>query len=116
METAPEDPQPLDPELLADAAAAFGMLAATSRLQIVWLLADGPRDVGTLATTLGQPVATVSQHLAKLKLAGLVRARREGRHQIYVIADAGMVEVVRTVVAAQDRRREPDAVRGWGIV
>ncbi|WP_238588902.1 hypothetical protein [Pseudonocardia sp. HH130629-09] len=46
METAPEGPQPLDPELLADAAAAFGMLAATSRLQIVWLLADGPRDVG----------------------------------------------------------------------
>ena len=108
METAPEDPQPLDPELLADAAAAFGMLAATSRLQIVWLLADGPRDVGTLATTLGQP-------LAKLKLAGLVRARREGRHQIYVIADAGVVEVVRTVVAAQDRRREPGAVRGRGI-
>ncbi|WP_224402911.1 helix-turn-helix transcriptional regulator [Pseudonocardia sp. ICBG1034] len=115
METAPEDPQPLDAELLADAAAAFGMLAATSRLQIVWLLADGPRDVGTLATILGQPVAAVSQHLAKLKLAGLVRARREGRHQIYVVADAGMVEVVRTVVAAQDRRREPDAVRGRGI-
>ncbi|MEJ8282143.1 ArsR/SmtB family transcription factor [Pseudonocardia spirodelae] len=113
MDTAPGGPQPLDPELLADSAAAFGMLAATSRLQIVWLLAAGPCDVGTLATALGQPVAAVSQHLAKLKLAGLVRAQRDGRHQIYAIADAGVVEVVRTVVAAQERRR-PGAGRERG--
>ncbi|ANY05287.1 ArsR/SmtB family transcription factor [Pseudonocardia sp. HH130630-07] len=112
------DDELLDPELLADSAAAFGMLAATSRLQIVWLLTAGPRDVGTLATALGQPVAAVSQHLAKLKLAGLVRARRDGRHQIYVIADPGVVDVVRGVVGAQrDRRRglpDPDAGRARG--
>ncbi|WP_082843892.1 ArsR family transcriptional regulator [Nocardia salmonicida] len=40
------------------------MLAATSRLQIVWLLTHGERDVGTLATELGQTVAAVSPHLA----------------------------------------------------
>ncbi|WP_344027514.1 metalloregulator ArsR/SmtB family transcription factor [Pseudonocardia kongjuensis] len=100
-----DEPELLDPELLADAAAAFGILSATSRLQIVWLLAAGPRDVGTLATALGQPVAAVSQHLAKLKLAGLVRARREGRHQIYVIDDPAVVEVVRAVVNARTARR-----------
>lgn len=108
------DDELLDPELLADTAAAFGMLGATSRLQIVWLLAAGPRDVGTLATALGQPVAAVSQHLAKLKLAGLVRARREGRHQIYVIDDPGVVETVRSVVAAQRERRRPDTGRARG--
>ncbi|SFN90583.1 transcriptional regulator, ArsR family [Pseudonocardia ammonioxydans] len=105
----PERPEPqlLDPELLADAAAAFGMLSAPSRLQIVWLLADGPCDVGTIAGALGQPVAAVSQHLAKLKLAGLVRARREGRHQIYVIDDPDVVTVVRSIVSAQQARRRP---------
>ncbi|ALE74183.1 Transcriptional regulator, ArsR family [Pseudonocardia sp. Ae168_Ps1] len=103
------DEELLEPELLADVAAAFGMLSATSRLQIVWLLAAGPHDVGSLATALGQPVAAVSQHLAKLKLAGLVRARREGRHQIYVIDDPGVVETVHAVVAAQRARRRPDA-------
>ena len=101
------EPQLLEPELLADTAAAFGILSATSRLQIVWLLADGPCDVGTIATALDQPVAAVSQHLAKLKLSGLVRARREGRRQIYVIDDPAVVEVVRSVVSAQQARRRP---------
>ena len=103
------EPQLLEPELLADAAAAFGMLSAPSRLQIVWLLATGPSDVGSIAAALDQPVAAVSQHLAKLKIAGLVRARREGRHQIYVIDDPDVVAVVRTVVSAQQaRHRRPD--------
>ncbi|MCO1655441.1 helix-turn-helix transcriptional regulator [Pseudonocardia sp. S2-4] len=70
----------------------------------MWLLSAGPRDVGTLAADLGQPVAAVSQHLAKLKLGGLVRARRQGRHQIYAVDDAVVGEVVRMVVGRfQDR-------------
>jgi DNA-binding transcriptional ArsR family regulator len=52
------------------------MLSATARLHIMWLLAAGECDVSTLADQVGQSVATVSHHLAKLKLAGLVRAAR----------------------------------------
>ena len=90
-----DEPELLDPELLADAAAAFGILSATSRLQIVWLLAAGPRDVGTLATALGQPVAAVSQHLAKLRLAGVVLTQREGRHQVYRLNGGHAARLVR---------------------
>ena len=111
----PVEGHPLDPELLTDVATAFGMLSATSRLQLVWLLAAGPSDVGTLAGTLDQPVAAVSQHLAKLKLAGLVRSRRKGRHQIYVIADPRVVEIVQAVVGAEaDRRRAGRPGRAQG--
>jgi DNA-binding transcriptional ArsR family regulator len=92
----------LEPQVLHDAAAVFGLLSATARLQIMWLLASGPRDVGTLATDLGQPVAAVSQHLAKLKLGGLVRARRHGRRQVYAVDDAVVGEVVRMVVGRVD--------------
>jgi DNA-binding transcriptional ArsR family regulator len=63
------------------------MLAAGARLDIILLLAEGERDVGTLATEIGQSVAAVSQHLAKLKLAGFVRSRREGRRQVYLVDD-----------------------------
>ncbi|RZL71373.1 MAG: transcriptional regulator [Rhodococcus sp. (in: high G+C Gram-positive bacteria)] len=70
------------------------MLAATARLHIIWLLCEGERDVGTLATEVGQTVAAVSQHLAKLKLAGLVRARREGRRMVYLVDDPGVAEIV----------------------
>ena len=95
---------PLEPDLLQDVSAVFGLLSATARLQIMWLLAAGPRDVGTLAADLRQPVAAVSQHLAKLKLGGLVRAHRQGRHQVYAVQDAVVAEVVRLVVNRLDAR------------
>ncbi len=96
---APATHEPLPPAVLQDAAATFGMLAATARLQIVWLLSGGERDVGTLAEEVGQTVAAVSQHLAKLKLAGLVRARREGRRQVYLVDDPHVVEIVNLIVS-----------------
>lgn len=87
------------PQILQDAAGTFGMLAATARLHIMWLLADAELDVGTLATEVGQSVAAVSQHLAKLKLSGLVRSRREGRRQIYFVDDPHIVDIVRLAVS-----------------
>jgi DNA-binding transcriptional ArsR family regulator len=88
----------------------FGLLSATVRLHILWLLAGGDRDVGTLAEETGHNVAAISHHLAKLKLAGLVRAQRSGKRQIYVVADTHIVEVVRLAVGqrleqAQSGRR-----------
>ncbi|MEU6037870.1 MULTISPECIES: ArsR/SmtB family transcription factor [Actinomadura] len=92
-------PAALPPALLQQAAGLFGMLAATTRLHIVWLLTHGERDVSSLAEEVGGTVAAVSQHLAKLKLAGLVRARREGRHQYYVVDDQHVASIVRQMVA-----------------
>ena len=89
---------PLSPELLQAASATFGLLAATVRLHLVWLLAEGERDVGTLAEQVGHSIATVSHHLAKLKLAGLVRARREGKHRVYFVDDQHVVEIVRLAI------------------
>lgn len=100
---------PLGPDTLHDAAATFGLLSATARLQIVWLLAAGERDVTTLATELNQTMAAVSQHLTKLKLAGLVRVRRDGRRQIYLVDDPHLIEMVRLAVDnhADQRRGAP---------
>ncbi|GAA1671519.1 ArsR/SmtB family transcription factor [Fodinicola feengrottensis] len=95
------DHPPLPADTLQDAAAIFGMLAATARTHIIWLLADGEKDVGTLAAEIGQTVATTSQHLAKLKLAGLVGARRNGRHQHYFVDNPHLVDIVERAVASQ---------------
>src|SRR5580704_12058309 len=80
-QTADRDWQ-LPPAVLQRAAATFGLLASTMRLHIVWLLAQGESDVGTLAERTGGTLQAVSQHLAKLKLAGLVESRREGRRHV----------------------------------
>lgn len=88
----------LSPELLQQAAGRFGLLASTMRLHIVWVLAHGETDVGGLADAVGGTLQAVSQHLAKLKLAGLVRSRHQGRRRVYLVDDPDLVAVVRLMV------------------
>ena len=94
----PREDAALSPELLQRAAGRFGLLASTMRLHIVWVLASGEADVGGLAEAVGGTLQAVSQHLAKLKLAGLVRSRREGRRQVYLVDDPNLVMIVRLAV------------------
>jgi DNA-binding transcriptional ArsR family regulator len=61
------------------AATAFRMLSDPTRLRLLWLLCGGEYDVGSLAAAVGVARPAVSQHLAKLRLAGLVSTRRDGR-------------------------------------
>ncbi|GAA2348405.1 ArsR/SmtB family transcription factor [Streptomyces violaceusniger] len=93
-------------EVLAEAAAAFGLLASSARLHIMWALAQGESDVTHLADRLGGALPAVSQHLSKLKLAGLVGSRREGRRQIYFVDDPDVVTVVRLMVGQLAARAE----------
>jgi DNA-binding transcriptional ArsR family regulator len=61
------------------------MLADPTRLRIVWALLHGEHSVGRLAEHVAAQPASVSQHLAKLRLARLVRTRRDGTHVYYMI-------------------------------
>lgn len=65
------------------ATAGLALLADPTRLRLLWLLSHGSHDVGTLAGLVGAAPAAASQHLAKLRLAGLVVARRDGRRHVY---------------------------------
>lgn len=77
----PEDEQ-------ADRAAeAFRMLADPTRIKLLWALLQGESSVTCLAELAGVSPTSVSQHLAKLRLAGLVRGRREGTFVYYTAAD-----------------------------
>lgn len=61
----------------------FRMLADGTRIQILWSLIDGELPVNELAARVGKPGPSVSQHLAKLRMARLVRTRREGNQIFY---------------------------------
>ncbi|MBN1172219.1 MAG: winged helix-turn-helix transcriptional regulator [Micromonosporaceae bacterium] len=88
----------------------FAMLSTPTRLHLVWLLAQQDYDVTSLAERVGVPVATVSQHLAKLRFTGLVYARRDGRRQIYSVDDPHVVMLVDQIFRhiAPDGTLSPD--------
>ena len=61
----------------------FRMLAEATRIQILWTLIDRELPVNELAESIGKPGPSVSQHLAKLRMARLVRTRRDGTQIFY---------------------------------
>ena len=60
--------------------------ASPRRLELLDLLAQGPRTVDQLAKTSKQSVANASQHLQALHAAGLVSREREGNKVRYELA------------------------------
>jgi len=71
---------------VADASAAAGLLADRTRAAILRMLGDGPHCVCEMAAALGERENNVSNHLARLREAGLVRAVRyeaNARFQYY---------------------------------
>ena len=99
------DGQLLPPGTQVDAAVtAMRMLADPTRLRLLWLLRDGEQDVGTLATAVGAARPAVSQHLAKLMLAGLVASRPDGRRRLYRASGAHVRRMVVEALHAADHQ------------
>lgn len=61
----------------------FALLAEPTRVRMLWALRDENLDVATLATVAGCRPTVASQHLSKLRLAGLVVGNRDGRRIVY---------------------------------
>lgn len=81
----PEFEMPASREV-ESAAAAFRMLSDPSRIKILWALLQGESSVNCLAELIDASPSAVSQHLAKLRLAGLVTVRRAGTYAYYTAA------------------------------
>jgi rhodanese-related sulfurtransferase/DNA-binding HxlR family transcriptional regulator len=72
---------------LFEAIAVMGKaFASATRLELLDLLAQGPRSVEELARASGQSPANTSQHLQALHAAGMVTRAREGTRVRYAIA------------------------------
>jgi ArsR family transcriptional regulator, virulence genes transcriptional regulator len=81
-------------------------LAHESRLMILCNLLDGEKSVGELEAFLSLRQSTVSQQLARLRLEGLVSARRDGKTIHYSIAD-GKVRAIISVLYNAFCGRQP---------
>jgi len=76
----------LPDELERDLVQVFKLLSDETRLRIILYLAqDRELHVTALCEKLGQSQPAVSHHLALLRVAGLIEARRDGKHNFYSV-------------------------------
>ena len=76
----------------------FRMLADATRVQVLWALAEREMSVNDLAEHIGKPAPSVSQHLAKLRMARLVRTRRDGTTIYYTLENEHVTQLVTDAV------------------
>ena len=67
------------------------------RLMILCYLASGEKSVTDLERLLSSRQAAVSQQLSRLRLEGLVEARREGKAIYYTLADKRATRILDVV-------------------
>jgi DNA-binding transcriptional ArsR family regulator len=72
-------------------------LADATRRDLLARLARGPVPAGRLAQGYAMSRPAVAKHLRVLREAGLVRAEKSGRQQLYCLAPEGLVEIERVL-------------------
>lgn len=81
-------------DALTRATAIFRALSNPLRVGIVRELARGDRDVTALVDALEVAQPRISEHLAVLRAANLVRGERTGRHVRYHLVDDHVAHIV----------------------
>jgi DNA-binding transcriptional ArsR family regulator len=81
-------PDELSAEQVAAAVRSFALLADPTRVRMLWALREAELDVATLAGVAGCRPTVASQHLSKLRFAGLVQGTRDGQRVVYRLRGA----------------------------
>lgn len=88
----------------------FQALGDRTRLRLLNLMADGEVCVCFFVEVLGEPQPKISRHLAVLREAGLVAARRDGKWMHYrVTPPTRCTEMFESVM--ETLRRDPEMTR-----
>ena len=79
-------PTGLPDQLEQDLVQTFKLLSDETRLRVLmYLMREGELHVTALCERLDQSQPAVSHHLALLRVAGLIEARRDGKHNFYSV-------------------------------
>lgn len=110
----PSFPQ-LPNQLEKDLVQVFKLLSDETRLRILfYLMREKELHVTALCDKLGQSQPAVSHHLALLRVAGLIEARRDGKHNFYSVRTSHfhriMEELFQNISEDKDEIRFEDFV------
>ena len=84
---------------------AFKALSDPTRREILRLLCRRDMSVGEIVDKFAMSQPSISRHLAVLRSAGLVTARRDGQNVVYGLDTTVMQDVVRTLMDLAGRRK-----------
>ena len=86
-------------DTLDKATALLKAFAHHDRLQIVNVLINGEYQVGELVKLLGTRQSHTSQQLSILKLAGVLKSRRDVNKTYYSLANDSIKKIVKLIIA-----------------
>ena len=86
-------------------------VSSPKRLELLDLLAQGPRTVEALAHAIDQSVANTSQHLQVLRTSRMVEADKDGLYVHYRLADEAVGDFFRSLRKLAEKRLAP--LEGW---
>ena len=97
---------PVDPSRAQVQAAvvSFAMLADPTRVRMLWAMTSQELDVAGLAAVAGCRPTVASQHLSKLRLAGLVEGTRDGRRIVYRLRGGHVRNLLREAMFHADHQ------------
>ncbi len=84
-------------------AAVAKAVAHEHRLELLEALAQGERSVEALAECTGLSIANTSQHLQRMRRAGLVETRREAKFVLYRLSDNAVLDLVAALTRIGER-------------
>lgn len=97
---------------MIDVAIILEALGEPNRRQILAFLAEGEAGAGEIAGQFSSTPGAVSQHLAALRRAGLVRVRADGPRRFYALEPGALATAAAwLLVTAGLRRGRLEAVR-----
>jgi DNA-binding transcriptional ArsR family regulator len=97
--------QPPASDRITTAVEVLGLLADRTRLVLLRRLGEGEADVTTLTEAAGGATRTsVSQHLARLRLAGLVTTQKDGRRVVYALRHGHLRRLVDEALNVADHQ------------
>ncbi|MCT7361550.1 ArsR/SmtB family transcription factor [Mycolicibacterium llatzerense] len=94
MNAGKQMPAPLADDQVRLVVEVFRMLADPTRVHLLWALSASELSVNELAERVGKPAPSVSQHLAKLRMARLVQTRRAGTTIFYSLENEHIRQLV----------------------
>ncbi|ODT22651.1 MAG: ArsR family transcriptional regulator [Hyphomicrobium sp. SCN 65-11] len=89
--------------LFREFAAVAKAVAHEHRLELLEALAQGERSVEAVADCAGLTVANASQHLQRMRRAGLIEARRDGKFIYYRLSDNAVLDLVSALTRIGER-------------